>query len=98
MPMFRESLDAMQLMCEFQVMCSSTVIPRKLNSGTLSILMPFSCNDGGATFIFFFVVEKNINFVLDTLRESLLADSHLCIFSSSVLIVSLLMGLFFSGV
>ena len=85
-PIVREILLAIFCTCGFQLMCSSSVNPRKLNSETRSRGSEFNSSAGTRCSIFLCGWWNIINFVLLIFTDNLLMRSHSCTKESSLLI------------
>lgn len=85
--MLLEILFAILFVCLSHVMWSFIVTPKKLNSVTLSMTLPFITSEGiSFGFIFFCLLWNIINLVFCTFKESLLTESHSNIFDSYIFI------------
>ena len=88
MPIMREILFAIFCTCGFQLMCSSSVNPKKLNSETRSSGSEFNSSAGTRCSIFLCGWWKIMNLVLLTFTDNLFIRSHSCTHESSLLILA----------
>ena len=88
MPIMREILFAIFCTCGFQLMCSSSVNPKKLNSETRSSGSEFNSSAGTKCSIFLCGWWKIMNLVLLTFTDDLFIRSHSCTHESSLLILA----------
>ena len=84
MPITREILFAIFCTCGFQLMCSSSVNPKKLNSETRSSGSEFNSSAGTRCSIFLCGWWKIMNLVLLTFTNNLFIRSHSCTHESSL--------------
>ena len=88
MPIMREILFAIFCTCGFQLMCSSSVNPKKLNSETCPSGSEFNSSAGTRCSIFLCGWWKIMNLVLLTFTDNLFIRSHSCTHESSLLILA----------
>ena len=88
MPIMREILFAIFCTCGVQLMCSSSVNPKKLNSETRSSGSEFNSSAGTRCSIFLCGWWKIMNSVLLTFTDNLFIRSHSCTHESSLLLLA----------